>query len=98
MAALRFILGDQLSRPLSALEGLDAEKDVVLMVEVRDEANYVRHHQQKLVLVLSAMRHFARLLREEGLQVDYVPLDDKHNSGSFTGELWRAWTWASFNP
>ena len=84
------ILGDQLSRSISALDDIDEENDVVLMAEVQEEATYVRHHQQKIALVFSAMRHFAQALEEEGLQVDYVRLDDGDNSGSFTGELKRA--------
>jgi deoxyribodipyrimidine photolyase-related protein len=60
------------------------------MAEVHAESTYVRHHKQKIVLVLSAMRHFAERLRAEGISIDYVPLDDKRNAGSFTGELSRA--------
>ena len=90
MKTLRFVLGDQLSRSLSALRDVEISQDVVLMVEAHDEATYVRHHPQKIVLVLSAMRHFAAALRAEGLQVDYVRLDDAGHSGSFTGELGRA--------
>ncbi|GJD50955.1 (6-4) photolyase [Methylobacterium crusticola] len=61
------------------------------MVEVAEEATYVRHHKQKLVLVLSGMRHFAAdLRRERGARVDYVSLEDPGNTGSFTGELLRA--------
>jgi len=90
MKTLRLILGDQLSRSVNALYGIDRARDVVLMVEVHDDTTYVRHHKQKIVLVLSAMRHFAESLRAEGIDVDYVRLDDKGNSGSFTGELGRA--------
>jgi len=90
MPTLRFILGDQLSRSISSLDGIDAASDVVLMVEVHDEATYVRHHQQKIALVFAAMRHFAESLEQDGLRVDYVRLDDSGNSGSFTGELQRA--------
>jgi deoxyribodipyrimidine photolyase-related protein len=90
MSALRFILGDQLSRSLSSLADIDAAADTVLMVEVVEEATYVPHHKQKLVLVLAAMRHFAETLREEGIRVDYVRLDDAENTGSFSGELARA--------
>jgi deoxyribodipyrimidine photolyase-related protein len=63
MRDLRIILGDQLSLDVSALRDLDAERDTVLMMEVHEEGVYVRHHKQKIVLVLSAMRHFARTLR-----------------------------------
>ena len=90
MKTLRLILGDQLSRSLSALENLDRSHDLVLMVEVQQEATYVRHHKQKIVLIFSAMRHFAHALREEDIKVDYVQLDDPNNTGSFNGELERA--------
>ena len=90
MRTLRFVLGDQLSRGLSALADLDVERDVVLLVEVHEEATYVPHHRQKIALVLSAMRHFAAELRGKGVAVDYVRLDDPENTGSFTGELGRA--------
>jgi len=89
---LRFILGDQLTRSLSALEGVDPARDVLLMVEVGAEATYVRHHKQKITLIFSAMRHFAQDLRAEGLNVDYVTLDDLANTGDFSGELARAIT------
>jgi deoxyribodipyrimidine photolyase-related protein len=87
---LRLILGDQLTRSISTLRDIDGTKDVVLMTEVWDETTYVPHHKQKIVLVLSAMRHFAESLEAEGIHVDYVRLDDKGNTGSFTGELDRA--------
>ena len=90
MAALRLVLGDQLSHDLTALEGLDAASDVVLMMEVADETTYVPHHKQKIVLVLSAMRHFAAELAARGVTVDYVRLDAPDNTGSFTTELQRA--------
>jgi deoxyribodipyrimidine photolyase-related protein len=60
------------------------------MMEVWDEATYVKHHKQKIVLIFSAMRHFAAELAAEGWKVDYVTLDDVHNTGRFTGEVARA--------
>ncbi|MBN8532841.1 MAG: cryptochrome/photolyase family protein [Rhizobiales bacterium] len=87
---LRLVLGDQLTRSLSALEGLDPSIDIVLMVEVQAEATYVRHHKQKIAFLLSAMRHFADELQAEGISVDYVRLDDPGNTHSFTGEIRRA--------
>jgi deoxyribodipyrimidine photolyase-related protein len=87
---LRFVLGDQLDRDISSLTGLDAKRDVVLMVEVADETTYAPHHPKKIVLILSAMRHFAAELRAEGVTVDYVTLDGPANTGSFAGELSRA--------
>eukprot|EP01037_Dinobryon_pediforme_P019867 gene19866-20370_t len=90
MTTLRLVLGDQLSHDLAALEGLDVESDIVLMMEVADETTYVAHHKQKIVLVLSAMRHFAAELIQRGVTVDYVRLDAADNTGSFTTELQRA--------
>jgi deoxyribodipyrimidine photolyase-related protein len=87
---LRFVLGDQLDRDIAALRELDAGRDVVLMVEVMTEATYVPHHPKKIAFVLAAMRHFARELREAGIEVRYVELDDPANTHSFRSELARA--------
>jgi deoxyribodipyrimidine photolyase-related protein len=87
---LRMVLGDQLSEGLSSLADLDPRRDVVLLAEVRAECTYVRHHQQKIVLVLSAMRHFAAELRARGVRVAYVALDDPANTHSLQGEMLRA--------
>ena len=89
-ATLRLVLGDQLSRGLSSLSDLDPDRDRVLLVEVWEEATYVRHHKKKIAFLFSAMRHFAEALRGEGVAVDYVSLDDPDNSGSFHGEVLRA--------
>ncbi|MGK7861741.1 cryptochrome/photolyase family protein [Falsiroseomonas sp. E2-1-a4] len=90
MTTLRVVLGDQCSAGLSALEGLDAARDVVVMGEVRAECTYVRHHKQKIVLVLSAMRHFAEALRARGITVAYSRLDDPENTQTLAGEVARA--------
>ncbi len=87
---LRLVLGDQLSRGLSALADLDAEVDTVLLVEAVEEATYVRHHKKKIAFLFSAMRHFAEALRADGVAVDYVRLDDPDNRGSLRDEVSRA--------
>lgn len=87
---LRLVLGDQLNRRISSLIDLDPETDIVLLVEVREEATYVRHHKQKIAFLFAAMRHFAAELRDEGVRVDYVRLTEEGNTGSFSGELERA--------
>ena len=87
---LRLVLGDQCSASLSALEDLDPARDVVLMMEVRGECTYVPHHPQKIALILSAMRHFARALESRGVRVDYIRLDDPANTQGFSGEVARA--------
>jgi deoxyribodipyrimidine photolyase-related protein len=90
MSVLRIILGDQVSLGLATLDDLDPGRDTVLMMEVMQETTYVRHHKQKIVLVLSAMRHFADVLRQRGVSVDYVKLDAPDNTGSLTTEVQRA--------
>ena len=86
------ILGDQLSLSLASLRDSDRSKAIVLLAEVWDEATYVRHHQAKIALVFSAMRHFAEDLRAGGWRVEYVKLDDPANTGSLRGEVERALT------
>lgn len=87
---LVLVLGDQLSTAMSSLAAADRAHDVVLMVEVQEEATYVRHHKKKIALIFSAMRHFASELRSLGWRVDYRPLDIADNRGSFTAEIERA--------
>lgn len=84
------VLGDQLSHDLAVLRDADRADTVILMMEVMEEATYVRHHKRKIALILSAMRHFAEELKSAGWSVDYARLDDPNNSGGFTGEIARA--------
>ena len=84
------VLGDQLTRNLASIRGRTKDDTVILMMEVWDEATYVKHHKQKIALIFSAMRHFAAEMRGAGWKVDYIELDDADNSGSFTGEVARA--------
>ncbi len=89
MTRLLVVLGDQLSDNLSSLRDLQ-KGDVVLMAEVMEECRYVPHHIHKIVLVLSAMRHFAADLQRRGITVDYRRLDDPANTHSLRGEAIRA--------
>ena len=86
---LRLVLGDQLSAParLSSLRDLDPDRDVVLMAEVTSELTYVRHHKQKIVHTLSAMRLHAEALAAAGITVRYVRYDDPGNTGSLPTEI-----------
>ena len=70
MTILIPILGDQLSHQLASLRDVDRGDAVVLMMEVTEETTYVRHHQRKIALVVSAMRHFADELSAAGWTVD----------------------------
>ncbi len=84
------ILGDQLTRTLPSLRGRTKDDTIIVMMEVWDEATYVKHHKQKIALIFSAMRHFAEELRDAGWTVDYTYLTDDGNAHSFTGEIARA--------
>ena len=65
------VLGDQLHRYAGALAKADPTQSNVLMIESQALAKALPHHSHKLVLVFSAMRHFAASLREEGFTVHY---------------------------
>lgn len=86
---LCLVLGDQLSFDLASLQGADPSVDEILLAEVVEEATHVAHHPQKIVLVFSAMRHFAQDLRQRGYRVHYVTLEDRQNTGSLASELQR---------
>ena len=90
MTTLIPVLGDQLSGTLAALRDQDRTACVVLLVEVRAETGYVKHHKKKIALIFSAMRHFAAALEQSGWTVDYVKLTDPDNTQDFTGEVARA--------
>ena len=71
-----WILGDQLSHEHAALARSSPRNARVLMIESRARGSVLRYHQIKLVLVYSAMRHFAAELRSRGWHVDYYKLED----------------------
>ena len=86
------IFADQLSHGLSSLAISSPEDCVVLMMELKEEAGTVPHHRKKLIFLFSAMRHFAKELKQQGWTVDYIKLDGENNTGSFTTEIKRAMT------
>jgi deoxyribodipyrimidine photolyase-related protein len=90
MRRLHFVLGDQLDRKAPSLRDCDRDTDVVLMTEVKQEAEHVPSHRQRTVLFLSAMRHFALQLAGDGFRVRYISLDDPANTHAFDTELVRA--------
>ncbi len=62
---LILILGDQLNLDNPALEGFDAAQDAILMVEASHETTQVWSHKARIVLFLSAMRHFYDVLASQ---------------------------------
>lgn len=89
MTTLCVLYPNQLSLALSCLREIVSGDTQILMCETKQECTHVKHHKKKLVFILSAMRHFAALLRQQGYDVIYVQLDDLHNSGTLTGEIRR---------
>jgi deoxyribodipyrimidine photolyase-related protein len=77
---LRLILGDQLNLNHSWFENCD-ESVSFLMLEMRQETDYVEHHIQKVVAFFVAMRDFASQLESKGHQVLYFRLDNVQNTG-----------------
>ena len=73
-----WILGDRLTTQQSSLQNNQDNRDKTPVISI-ESCNYVRqrpYHRQKLVLVWSAMRHFAQELREDGWQVTYATAED----------------------
>lgn len=83
---VRLILGDQLNRFHSWYQTVSEDK-LYVMMEIRQETDYARHHVQKVLAFFTAMRGFSDWLKEEGHNVLYLPLDDPKNTQSLTGNL-----------
>ena len=75
---LRLVLGDQLNPRHSWFERVDPHVVHVLM-EVRSETDYVRHHAQKVIAIFAALRDFAQQLKAAGHRVRYIAIDDASN-------------------
>ncbi len=86
MSRLRLILGDQLNPLHSWFSTVDPDTVYVLM-EVRSETDYVRHHAQKILAIFAGMRELGRQLKAAGHRVRYVAIDDPSNRQSVTDNL-----------
>ncbi|MEI7969042.1 MAG: cryptochrome/photolyase family protein [Betaproteobacteria bacterium] len=75
------ILGNQLSLGNAALGTPASRPSHVLMVEAPGEATHVPSHKARIALFLSAMRHFATTLADQGFPVHYIHLDDMPEAG-----------------
>jgi len=83
---LRLILGDQLNPLHSWFDAVRSDVVYVLM-EVRSETDYVRHHAQKVLGIFAAMRDFAKQLKAAGHRVRYVAIDHPSNRQNITANL-----------
>lgn len=87
MTKLRVILWDQLSNKISSLQNCNKQEDIILMWESMCYMTHVKHHKKKIAFLLSAMRHFADELRNDGYNIEYIEIDDPHNTGLLKSEL-----------
>jgi len=86
MTTLRLVLGDQLNPCHSWFAAPDP--DVLhVMMEVREETDYVLHHAQKIIAIFAAMRAFAGVLRRAGHRVHYMEIDEPGNRQSLVANL-----------
>jgi deoxyribodipyrimidine photolyase-related protein len=83
---LRLILGDQLNQKHHWYK---AKNDQVLyvMMEMRQETDYVSHHVQKVIAFFMAMRSFCKWLKDEGHEVIYLSLDNPENEQNLIKNL-----------
>ncbi len=86
LKTLRLILGDQLNYHHSWLKD-DQENITYLMMEMRQETDYVVHHIQKVIGFFSAMRNFTDYLQERDYEVIYFKINDSENQQSLDKNL-----------
>lgn len=83
---LRLILGDQLAINHSWYK--EKQPDVLyVMMEMRQETDYVQHHIQKVVGFFLAMRTFADELTKQGHQLEYFRIDHPANTQDLTQNI-----------
>ena len=74
---LRLILGDQLNINHSWFNHVDPMVTYVLM-EIKSETDYAKHHIQKVIGIFAAMQSFAKTLQQQNHEVVYIHLNDDH--------------------
>jgi len=83
---LRLILGDQLNIGHGWFARI--RKDIIyVLMEERQETDYVKHHIQKIAGFFAAMRQFAFEITRQGHRVIYFRLDDPENEQSIEKNL-----------
>ena len=93
---LRLILGDQLNSQHSWFTKTNPDV-TYLMLEMRQETDYVTHHIQKVLGFFLSMRQFAQELQEKGHQFIYLTLDDPQNQQSLPTQIKTLVTKEGFN-
>jgi deoxyribodipyrimidine photolyase-related protein len=75
---LRLILGDQLNINHSWFKNVDDNVTYIIM-ELRSETDYAKHHIQKIIGFFAAMQEFAKALKLLKHQVIYIDINDTDN-------------------
>ncbi len=86
MKILRLILGDQLNIQHSWFSEINYNH-IYVMMEVRQETDYVHHHIQKVLGIFAAMRSFSETLTKMGHQVIYIKISDPKNEQEIPANL-----------
>jgi deoxyribodipyrimidine photolyase-related protein len=75
---LRLILGDKINDAHSWFKRTD-DCVILVLMEMRQETDYVRHHIQKVAAFFAAMRALADHLKSQGHRINYLRRDDPQN-------------------
>lgn len=86
---LRLVLGDQLNANHSWLKQHSQDDVLYVISELHQEANYVKHHIQKVAAFFKAMEDFANALQKAKFNVLHLTLDDTKNDNSLPDLLNR---------
>lgn len=85
--SLYLVLGDQLTFDSSFFKEFDPSKDSIWMAEVKEESTHVWTHKARIVMFLSAMRHFKEELETKGIPLSYTEMTSKSPPTSLNLEL-----------
>jgi deoxyribodipyrimidine photolyase-related protein len=84
---LRLILGDQLNYKHSWFQEELSSNITYVMMEIRSETDYAKHHIQKVMGFFAAMREFKKHQENLGYKFIYIKLDDENNKQDFAKNL-----------
>ena len=78
MKDLRIIFVDQLSINNSVLDGINPN-DILLFYEPIDTFYEIKHHKQKIALLVSALRHFIKKINHKNVIHQKIEKNNKHD-------------------
>lgn len=87
---LLIILGDQLDLNSKALRDLNPKTDQLWMAEVPEESKHVWSHKSRIILFLSAMRHFRDELKNSGYKIIYQEITSANPQENIGDALLRS--------